>query len=233
MSSRRFQNLILAALPDESVARLAPHLKRLKLPRGMTLTSPNRTVRYAYFLESGLASIVTTMTDDTSVEVAVVGIEGMAGIPVLLDSGSMPNRTFMQIAGTGYRLDAAVLVEEFERSEALRQKINHYLHAHLVQASQTAACNRLHEISHRLARWLLLSHDRIGADQLDITHQSLAEMLGTPRPTVTIAARLLQKKGAIAYSRGRVKIVSRARLEKAACECYAAICKESRRLGVL
>lgn len=233
MPSRPYENRVLSRLSAETLQQLAPHLKPVKLDRGRALTVPNRNVRYAYFLESGLASIVTTMSDGTSVEVAVVGKEGMAGIPLLLDSGSMPNRTFMQIGGSGHRLEAKVLVTEFERSADLRQLLQHYFHAHLVQASQTAACNRLHEIAQRLARWLLLSHDRVCADGLEITHQSLAEMLGTPRPTVTLAARVLQKRGAIDYARGRVTIYSRKRLEECACECYEAIRRESRRLEVL
>ena len=144
LPSPKYRNLILAGLPPPVLRRLGPHLKKLNLPQGKTLTMPNRSVRFAYFLESGLASIVTTMTDGTSVEVAVVGREGMAGIPVVLDSVSMPNRTFMQIGGSGHRLEAAVLVAEYQRSSELRHKITHYVHAHLVQASQTAACNRLH-----------------------------------------------------------------------------------------
>jgi CRP-like cAMP-binding protein len=232
MPGPHYQNRILASLPREAIARLAPHLLPVTLLQGQTLLGAGQKIHYAYFLEAGLASVVTTMKNKTSVEVAVVGKDGMVGLPALLDTGSMPNRAFIQIPGAGFRIRASALSREFERRGKLRQKLQRYFQAHLVQASQTAACNRLHEISERLARWLLLCMDRIGSSQLEMTHQSLAAMLGTPRPTVTLAARTLQKVGLIEYSRGHVRILNRKGLEKASCECYDTIQKECRRLGV-
>lgn len=232
MPRPHYQNRILASLPREAISRLSPHLLPVTLLQGQTLLAAGKKIHYAYFLEAGLASVVTTMKNKTSVEVAVVGKDGMVGLPALLDTGSMPNRAFIQIPGAGFRIKASALSREFEKRGKLRQKLQRYFQAHLVQASQTAACNRLHEISERLARWLLLCMDRIGSSELEITHQSLSDMLGTPRPTVTLAARTLQKVGLIEYSRGHVTILNRKGLEKASCECYGTIQKECRRLGI-
>lgn len=233
MPGSPYQNRILASLPREAMDRLEPHLLPTTLKLGQTLMASGQKIRYAYFLEAGLASVVTTMKNKTSVEVAVVGKDGVVGLPVLLDTASIPNRAFIQIRGSGFRIGASALRQEFERRGKLRQKLQRYFQAHLVQASQTAACNRLHEISERLARWLLLCMDRIDSSELEMTHQSFADMLGTPRPTVTLAAGTLQKRGLIDYSRGHVKILNRKGLEEAACECYSTIQKECRRLGVL
>lgn len=227
-----YRNRILASLPKSELALLAPHLSPITLAQTQTLLDAGQKAEYAYFLESGLASVVTTMQSGSSVEVGVVGMEGVIGLPVLLGTESLPNRTFIQIPGAGLRIKACHLQEAFERPGKLRQKLQRFLQAHLVQASQTAACNRLHEIAERLSRWLLMCQDRTESDDLQITHQSLADMLGTPRSTVTLAARMLQKAGLVDYSRGHMKIQNRKGLEDAACECYRTIRNECDRLQI-
>ncbi|HZE81593.1 MAG TPA: Crp/Fnr family transcriptional regulator, partial [Candidatus Polarisedimenticolia bacterium] len=143
-----------------------------------------------------------------------------------------PTRTFIQIPATGYKIKARRLKEEFENSGALRKRTNCYIQGHLMQTGQTAACNRLHDIAERLARWLLMCHDRMESDNFSITHEFLGHMLGTPRSTVTLAAGILHKTGLVEYSRGKVNVCDRQGLEKAACECYATIRKEFDRLGI-
>ena len=228
-----YQNRILSSLPTAEIGRLAPHPSRVKLDEGKVLLDSGQKIRYAYFLESGLGSIVTIMKNGRSVEVSVVGQDGMIGLPALLGTDSLPNRAFIQIPGSGYRIQAAHLTKEFERRGKLREKLQRHIQAHVVQVSQTAACNRLHEISERLARWLLMCQDRTNSPLLQITHKSLAAMLGAPRPTVTLAAGILQKRGLVDYSRAKMKILNRKGLEAAACECYRTIQKECERLGVL
>ena len=227
-----YKNRILASLSKAEISRLAPHLSPLNLPIGTTLLDPGEEIAFAYFLESGLASVVVSMADGMTVETGITGNEGVVGIPVLLGTKSMPTRTFIQIAGTGYRIKGQRLSEEFEKPGTLRKEMNRYFQAHLVQTGQTAACNRLHDIAERLARWLLMCHDRMDSDSFEITHEFLGHMLGTPRTTVTLAAGMLQKAGLIDYSRGRVHIQNRKGLEKASCECYKTIRDEFDRLGI-
>lgn len=230
--SRTYKNRILAALPKAEIARLAPHLSPLTLEAGKTLLNPREDIVYAYFLESGMASVVIGMEDGTTVETALIGNEGMVGIPGFLDTKSMLTHIFMQIAGTGYRIKAPRLLEEFERAGVLRTQLQYFLHAHLSQTAQIAACNRLHDIAERLARWLLMCHDRMESDTFNITQEFLGHMLGAPRTTVTLAAGILQKAGLVDYSRGRIHVQNRRELENASCECYKAIRDESHRLGI-
>lgn len=201
------------------------------LPAGKTLLDPGEEITHAYFLETGLASVVVAMADGTMVETGITGNDGLVGFPVLLGTKTMPTRTFMQIPGAGYKIKANHLIEEFERVGTLHKMIQRYFQAHLVLTGQTAACNRLHDIAERLARWLLMCHDRMESDTFAITHEFLGHMLGTPRSTVTLAAGILNKSGLIAYSRGKVLVKDRKGLEKAACECYQTIRKEFDRLG--
>lgn len=227
-----YKNRILAALTKEEISRLAPHLSPLTLEAGQTLLKPGEAIAYAYFLESGMASVVIAMADGTTVETAIIGNEGMIGIPGLLDTKSMPTRTFIQIAGTGFRIRAPRLREEYGQAGALRNHLNCFLQAHLAQTAQAAACNQFHDIAERLARWLLMCHDRMDSDTFDITQEFLGHMLGAPRTTVTLAAGMLQKAGLVNYSCGRIYVQNRRELEKASCECYKAIRDESKRLGV-
>ncbi|MFZ3213726.1 MAG: Crp/Fnr family transcriptional regulator [Terriglobales bacterium] len=189
--------------------------------------------KYAYFLEDGLASVVLPMKSGATVEVGVIGREGVVGLPMLLGAKTMPGETYIQIAGSGFRIEAARLKDEFERPSELRRYLHKYLLANFVQSAQNAACNRVHPIAERLARWLLTCHDRVGTDRMPLTHEFLAAMLGTPRTTVTLAAGSLHQAGLIDYSRGHVTIKNRPGLEGAACECYRVVRDEFDRLGLL
>jgi CRP-like cAMP-binding protein len=227
-----YKNRILASLSKAELSRLSPYLSQEELRSGKTLMESNQEITFAYFLETGLASVVVAMANGNMVETGVIGNDGLVGFPVLLGTRSTPMRTFMQIPGRGFKIKIQHLVEEFERSGALYKKINHYVQAILVQTGQTAACNRLHDIAERLARWLLMCHDRMETDTFTITHEFLGHMLGTPRSTVTIAAGILHEAGLVDYSRGKVLVKDRKGLEKAACECYQTIRKEFDRLGI-
>lgn len=228
-----YKNQILSSLPKAEMRALAPHLTPIALPRRYMLHEAAEKVDYGYFLEEGLASIVVILEDGSTVEVGVVGREGMAGLPILMNTDRIPNQTFMQVAGSGYRIKANLLREHFERLGQFRKMLLRYLHLHLVQASQTAACNRLHEVEERMARWLLICQDRVNSHDINLTHEFLAQMLGTRRSSVTIAAGLLHRSGLIDYSRGRVTIRDHEGLKRTACECYRAIHAEQKRLGLL
>lgn len=230
-SRNHYKNRILASLPKAEIGRLAPYLSPLTLDVGDTLLGPGEDITHAYFLESGLASVVVAMANGTTVEAGVIGNDGVVGIPALLGTKSMPSHTYIQIPGAGYRIPAQHLAEEFKKAYTLQKQINRFLQAHLVQTAQTAACNRLHDIAPRLARWLLICHDRMESESFTITQESLGNMLGTPRTTLTVAACQLQKSDLIDYSRGRIHIRNRKGLEMAACECYMTIRQEFHRLG--
>jgi CRP-like cAMP-binding protein len=226
-----YKNRVLASLPKQEIDRLRRHLSPVDLKLRQQLIDGRGT--HAYFVEEGLASVVLSMRDGTTVEVGVVGREGVVGLPVLLGADSMPGETFIQVEGFGFRIDAKFLRKEFERSGKLRNHLQKYLLANLVQSAQYAACNRVHPIAERLARWLLTCHDRIQSDRMPLTHEFLGQMLGAPRTTVTLAAGTLHEAGLIDYSRGHVTIKNRTRLENAACECYEVVHKEFQRHGLL
>jgi CRP-like cAMP-binding protein len=228
-----YQNRVLSSLPKAEIARLQPHLQRMLLPQNENLAEPGEKIPYAYFLEDGMASIVLTMQNGFTVEVGVVGREGLVGLPVLFGTQQIPTRTFMQIGGSGFRIKSKHLRTEFDRPGRLRENCGRYFQSHLVQISASAACNRVHNIEARLARWLLLCQDRTGLARLPLTHEFLAQMLGTGRATVTLAAGILQRSKLIEYRRGKVDILDRTGLEGAACECYRIIRGEDDRLGVL
>jgi CRP-like cAMP-binding protein len=228
---KQYKNRILAALPKDEITGLSRSLSRVTLKQGETLL--DGAAPYAYFLEDGMASVVVTVNNGDTVEVGVVGVDGVVGIPILLGTVSTPGRTFIQIAGSGFRIPAKILKEEFERDGHLRRHLQRYLQAYFVQTAQTAACNRLHGIEERLARWLLTCHDRVKINELRLTHDFLSQMLGAPRTTVTLAAGLLQRAGLIRYLRGTVTVQNRTGLESTACECYPVVRDEFRRLKLL
>jgi CRP-like cAMP-binding protein len=226
-----FRNRILASLPKSELERLEPHLSLVSLPARKVLVADKLTC--GYFLDSGIASTVVTLCSGDTVEVGAAGCEGLVGMSILLGARTAMGQTFMQVGGSGFRMSAAHLRDAFDHCPELRQRILHFMQAFLVQIAQTAACNRLHTIEERLARWLLTCRDRAGSDQLTLTHDFLAQMLGAPRTTVTQAAGELQRAGLIACARGAITITDRGRLERAACECYGAVREAYRQLGVL
>ena len=226
-----YRNRVLAALPRAEINRLAPHLSAVTLPQDKILLDGNAT--HAYFLEQGIASVVVSVQNGDTVEVGIVGTDGVVGIPILLGTDSTPGMTFIQIAGSGFRVEAKVLKEAFEQPSRLREFLQTYMQGFFVQTAQTAACNRLHNIEERLARWLLTARDRLETDTLSLTQEFLSQMLGAPRTTVNLAAGLLQRSGMIVQSRGGVTIKDRVALEGAACECYQTVRDEFRRLKLL
>ena len=229
--AKKYKNRVLAALPKAEIDRLRPHLSPVPLKLRTQLLDGRAD--HAYFLEEGLASVVLTLAGGNTVEVGVIGIDGVVGLPVLLGAESVPGETFIQVEGSGYRIDAKRLKAEFERSGRLRRHLQKYLLANLIQSAQYAACNRVHPIHERLARWILTCHDRVQADRMPLTHEFLGQMLGAPRTTVTLAAAMLHEAGLIDYSRGHVTIKDRQELERAACECYRTVRDEFKRLGLL
>jgi CRP-like cAMP-binding protein len=228
-----YKNRVLASLPAAEMKRLAPHLTPVTLRMNRTLHDPGQLVDTVYFLEQGICSHVVTMEAGNTVEVGITGRDGFVGLPAVLGTGQSLNRAFMQIPGHGYRVDAAILREQSEASGELRMWLHRSIQGLLVQTAQTAACNRVHELEERLARWLMMCHDRVQSDDLPITQEFLAMMLGTRRSTVTVAAGMLHKAGLISHSRGRVRIQNREGLTHAACECYQIIHVEYVRLGLL
>ncbi len=226
-----YRNRVLAALPKAEINRLKPHLSFVTLEQEETLLDGK--AGHAYFVEQGIASVVVTVNNGNTVEVGIIGIDGVVGLPILLGTGTAPGRTFVQIAGTAFRIRADILKEEFERPGELRNHLQRYMQGYMVQTAQTAACNRLHNIEERLARWLSACRDRTESDQLHLTHDFLGQMLGAPRTTVTLAAGLLHRAGLIDYSRGVVTVKDRPALEEAACECYRIVRDEFQRLSLL
>jgi CRP-like cAMP-binding protein len=227
----QYRNRVLASLPKAEIDRLAPHLSPVTLKVRTQLLDGKS--EYAHFLEEGLASVVLTLADGATVEVGVIGIDSVVGLPRLLGADSMPGETFIQVGGSGFRIDAAHLKVEFERAGQLRSQLQKCMVAHMVQSAQGAACNRLHTISERLARWILTCHDRIQSDHMPLTHEFLGQMLGAPRTTVTLAAGMLNQAGLIDYTRGHVTIKNRDGLEHVACECYGTVRNQFHSLGLL
>lgn len=223
-------NRILAALPSEEMAALRPLLEAVKLSVRQELYETGRPINYVYFMHRGVTSMVTSMSDGSGVEIATVGPEGMVGLPVFLGAEQMASRAFVQIPGEGARMSAKVFREIIGRSPALHRLLLRYTLALMNQIAQSAACNRVHAVEERCARWLLMSHDRVHEDTFPLTQEFLAEMLGVRRPTVSIAAGMLSKAGLISYVRGQMTILDRAGLEAASCECYRIIAAEFERL---
>ena len=216
-------NKILLALPDDEFNELRPHLKFLSLPYHKGLHESVEGIDYATFLNRGMASLVVVTSDGRSVEVGIVGKEGCVGVALVAGIIRSPYRAMMQIPGDGVRVRAEVLSPLLGSLPNLRLMLNRYAHIQGMQVAQLAACNRLHEIEQRLARWMLMCQDRIDSDLLPMTHEFFAQMLGAGRPSVTLAAGVLQRAGVIRYTRGKVTILNRNGLEEAACECYRVI----------
>jgi CRP-like cAMP-binding protein len=224
------QNRILAALPAPEYDRLLKLMTPVSLPLGETLYEPDEHIKEVYFVNTGIVSLVANLKDGGSVEVGLVGNDGMVGLPIVLGDDVSPNQAIVQIADGAMRLKADVLREELKREGALLGMLLRNTLAMLKQVSQTAACNGTHIITERLARWLLMCHDRVEGDELRLTQEFIAQMLGIRRAGVSEAAVMLQAQGLIRYSRGNIVITDRAGLEDLACECYSIVKGEYDRL---
>jgi CRP-like cAMP-binding protein len=234
------QNLILLGLPADELNAVARKMELVELPTHSVLHEAGEPLAHAYFINGGLASVLSVMADGKSVEVGLAGKEGFVGLPLVVGLSTSPTQVIMQVAGSAYQMTAANFKELLSHSPALEKSLNRFAQSLGMQATHVAACNRLHEVDERLARWLLMSQDRLGGDIVPLTQEFLAHMLGTRRASVTVAAGILQKAGFITYNRGTVRIDDRRGLEDATCECYASIKqqtetweKELSRLGTL
>ncbi len=216
----RPRNLILQRMPDDRYEAIAKALVPVDLPSGLRLSEPNQAIRYVYFPVSGLISVDALTKKGESVEVGVIGREGFAGLPGLLCDRQMEHSVIMQGAGTGLRIRMNLMRDEFLHGGTFTELVHQFIYLQLVQTSQSALCNRLHPVDARMARWMLTASDRLESSTLNLTQEFLAQMLGSRRSTVTVAAGNLQRQGVIDYARGRIKILDRAGLEGVACECY-------------
>lgn len=224
------ENWLLAALPRAEYERLLPRLEPVTLGFRQVLFEAGQALRYVYFPRDCVLSLVTPMADGRAVEVGAVGQEGMAGLPVFLGAGAAAGTCIAQVPGSALRMRAGALRERAEGGGRLPALLCRYAHYLLAQVAQSAACNRLHGGAERLCRWLLMTQDRVGADQFPLTQEIMAQMLGLRRPTVSLVAGALQRAGLIRYRRGKLTVLDRPGLEAAACECYAAVRKELERL---
>ncbi|HEX8719570.1 MAG TPA: Crp/Fnr family transcriptional regulator [Pyrinomonadaceae bacterium] len=227
---RLARNRLLAALPAAELERLRARAEVVTLRHGDHIITPDEPIQDVYFPVSCLLSMVTTMEDGATVESGTIGREGMSGIPVLLNAGQTTMPTFCQIPGEAARLRAEVLKESYERSEEVRRTLNRYVHTVVVVGSQSSACNALHRVEARMCRWLLMSSDGVGSDEVNLTQEYLSVMLGVRRPGVTEVAGKLRAEGLIDYSRGQIRITDRAGMERLACECYGRVKGEYERL---
>ena len=229
-SSSPLQNHLLAALPEPDFERLEPLLKVTAMPLGTVLYEPGTMLDQVYFPTTSIVSLLYVMADGASAEIAVVGNEGVVGVSLFMGGESTPSRAVVQSAGHAYRLSGQLLKEEFNRAGAMQHLLLRYTQALLTQMAQTAVCNRHHSLDQQLCRWLLLSLDRLNSNQLDMTQELIANMLGVRREGVTETARRLQTAGLIQYRRGHITVLDRAGLENRTCECYAVVKKECDRL---
>jgi len=225
-------NLILSVLDPAEREGLWPFLELCPLVWHAVLHEPGEPIEFAYFPNSGVVSLVVSVKDGKSVEVGVVGREGFFGAALAGGLDKSPHRALVQVPGDAYRIRATVLRELLPAAPKLRVLMTRYALIQSMQLAQTAACNRLHALDQRMARWVLMTHDRTNAQTLNMTHERLASLLGTDRPSVSDAASAFQKSGIIAYKRGSLKILSRRKLKEAACECYGIMQEYYSQLGL-
>lgn len=219
-------NQLLEALPEEARARLRRSAERVTLATGEVLSDPGRRIDHVHFPITAVVSLVCTMENGATAEAGLVGHEGMLGIPVFLGVATASHRTVVQVPGTAWRLTPEAALEEFRRGEAFQRALLRYAQALMAQLAQTAACNRLHPVGKRLSRWLLLTRDRVRSDEIAMTQEYIAQLLGVRREGITAAARRLQAAGLIRYTRGHIQVVDRAGLEAETCECYRVLRSE-------
>ncbi|WP_205676651.1 Crp/Fnr family transcriptional regulator [Aquitalea aquatilis] len=223
-------NGLLEVLPDTELIHITPFLEKVELPLGKTLYESGHTLSHVYFPVTAIVSLLYVMENGDSAEIAVVGNEGIVGIALFMGGESTPSRAVVQSGGSGYRLPAKIIRQEFDRSLPFMHLLLRYTQALITQMSQTAVCNRHHSLDQQLCRWLLLSLDRLQGNELCMTQELIANMLGVRREGVTNAALNLQREGVISYSRGHIKVLDREALESRTCECYAVVKKEYERL---
>jgi CRP-like cAMP-binding protein len=226
----RSENHLLAALPEAEWERVAPHVVKVDMPLGEVVYESGDRLRYVYFPTTTIISLLYVMEDGASAEIAIVGNEGIVGIALFMGGETTPSRAVVQSAGLAYRLDAQVLKEEFHRAGPVQRLLLRYTQALITQMAQTAVCNRHHSIDQQLCRWLLLSIDRLPSNELKMTQELIANMLGVRRSGVTEAALRLQDAGLIRYSHGHIEVLDRPGLEKRVCECYRVVKREFERL---
>ncbi len=223
-------NLLLAALPAADYQRLLPHLEPVPLPLGWAVYESGDRLAHVYFPTEGIVSLLYVMESGASAEIAVTGNEGLIGISLFMGGESTPSHAIVQSAGQAYRLEAEILMREFERGGDLQHLLLRYTQVLITQMAQTAVCNRHHTVEQQLCRWLLLSLDRLPSNALRMTQELIANMLGVRREGVTEAARRLQDEGLIRYRRGQITVLDRPMLEQRVCECYAVVKRETDRL---
>ena len=224
------QNRLLGAFPAAERERLYPFLEIVPMPLGKVLYESGDRMRHVYFPTDSIVSLLYVLADRASAEISVVGNEGVIGIALFMGGDTTPSRAIVQSAGFAYRLAGQLLKDEFHRSGEVQLLLLRYTQALITQMAQTAVCNRHHSVNQQLCRWLLLSLDRLAGDQLVMTQELIANMLGVRREGVTEAAGRLHKLGVIRYARGRITVLNRPKLEELCCECYAVVKKESDRL---
>lgn len=224
------ENRLLALLSSDDYERLRPNLGAVSFSLGEVVYEFGGQLDYVFFPTTSIISLLYTMENGTSAEMGLTGNDGVVGIALFMGGGTMPNRAVVQSAGGALRMKAKVLQDEFALGGKFQQLLLRYTQALITQISQTAVCNRLHSVEQQLCRWLLLSHDRLNTDELIMTQELIADMLGVRREGVTVAAGRLQDHGAISYVRGRIQILDRQRLEETVCECYRVVKNEFERL---
>jgi CRP-like cAMP-binding protein len=227
--SAALTNGILRKLPRKEFKAIFPKLELVQLPLHSILNEEAKPIDYCYFLQCGLASILTILKSGKIVEVGLTGAEGFVGLPLVAGLKSSASRVIAQVAGSAFRISAANMTAALRKSPALRRMLDQFGQDVAVQSSQIAACNRLHHANQRLARWLLMSQDRLGGDNVRLTQEFLAHMLGMRRASVNVALGALQKARLIGFARGAVIIQDRSGLEAATCECYASIIQHQER----
>ncbi len=231
-AGNRVGNKILLWISDREYSLILPHLEFLDMPHHLILYEPDEPLEFVHFPNSGMVSLVIATEDGRTVEVGEVGREGFAGVQAAVGIDKNQVREIVQIAGDGFRVKIGALKSVLQSAPELQRILTRYAVVQGMQFAQTAACNRLHNIEQRLARWLLITQDRVDSSTLAITHDFLATMLGTDRPTVSLAARVLQDKQIIGYTRGAVQILNRAKLKECSCECYEVIQQYNHEIGL-
>jgi len=228
--NKSVDNRLLGLLPADEYERLRPNLRRVSFSLGEVVYEFGAQLDYVFFPTTSIVSLLYTMENGTSAEMGLTGNDGVVGIALFMGGGTMPNRAVVQSAGGALKMKAKVMQDEFARGGRFQQLLLRYTQALITQISQTAVCNRLHSVEQQLCRWLLLSHDRLNTNELVMTQELIADMLGVRREGVTVAAGRLQDAGAISYVRGHIQILDRQALEATVCECYRVVRDEFDRL---